>query len=46
MERAVRSAQNLAIRANTGIVVAIDGKTVEFTAADLIKMRENETPHH
>jgi hypothetical protein len=46
MERAARSAKDLAIRTNTGIVVAIDGKTVEFTAADLIKMRENETPHH
>ena len=43
MERAARSAQDLAIRTNTGIVVAVDGKLVEFTAADLIKMREQET---
>ena len=43
MERAARSAQDLAIRTNTGIVVAIDGKLVELTAADLIKMREQET---
>ena len=43
MERAARSAQDLAIRTNTGIVVAIDGKLVELTAADLIKMREKET---
>ena len=46
MERAARSAKDLAIRTNTGIVVAVDGKTVEFTAADLIKMREKETPHY
>ena len=44
MERAARSAQDLAIRTNTGIVVAVDGKLVELTAADLIKMREKETP--
>ena len=42
MERAARSAQDLAIRTNTGIVVAVDGKLVELTAADLIKMREQE----
>ena len=46
MERAARSAKDLAIRTNTGIVVAVDGKTVEFTAADLIEMREKETPHY
>jgi hypothetical protein len=43
MERAARSAQDLAIRTNTDIVVAIDGKLVELTAADLIKLREQET---
>ena len=43
MERAARSAQDLAIRTNTGIVVAVDGKLVELTAADLIKMREKDT---
>jgi hypothetical protein len=42
MERAARAAQDLAIKTNTGIVVAVDGKIVELTAADLIKMRENE----
>ena len=42
MERAARSAQDLAIKTNTSIVVAIDGKTVELTAADLIKMRDQE----
>jgi len=42
MERAARAAQDLAIKTNTGIVVAIDGRTVELTAADLIKMREQE----
>lgn len=43
MERAARSAQDLAIRTNTGIVVAVDEKLVELTAADLVKMREKET---
>ena len=42
MERAARAAQDLAIKTNTGIVVAVDGKTVELTAADLIKMRDLE----
>ena len=42
MERAARSAQDLAIKTNTGIVVAIDGKNVELTAADLIKLRDQE----
>jgi len=43
MERAARSAQDLAIRTNTGIVVAVDEKLVELTAADLIVLREQET---
>ena len=42
MERAARSAQDLAIKTNTGIVVAVDGKNVELTAADLIKLRDQE----
>ncbi len=42
MERAARAAQDLAIKTNTGIIVAVDGLTVELTAADLIKMREQE----
>ena len=48
MERAARAAQDLAIKTNTGIVVAVDGKNVELTAADLIKMRDLEAqlPHH
>ena len=48
MERAARSAQDLAIKTNTGIVVAVDGKNVELTAADLIKLREQEAQqsHH
>ena len=40
MERAARSAKDLAIKTNTGIVVAVDGKNVELTAADLIKLRD------
>ncbi len=46
MERAARSAQDLAIKTNTGIVVVVDGKNVELTAADLIKLRDKEAPHH
>lgn len=48
MERAARSAKDLAIKTNTGIVVAVDGKNVELTAADLIKMRDQEanSSHH
>ena len=42
MERAARSAKDLAIKTNTGIVVAVDGKNLELTAADLIKMRGQE----
>ncbi|WP_353485437.1 hypothetical protein [Haliscomenobacter sp.] len=48
MERAARAAQDLAIKTNTGIVVAVDGKNVELTAADLIKLRDQEAQqsHH
>ena len=42
IQRAARSAQDLAIKTNTGIVVAVDGKNVELTAADLIKLRHTE----
>ena len=42
MERAALAAKDLAIKTNTGIVVAIDGKNVELAAADLIKMRDQE----
>ncbi len=42
IHRAARSAQDLAIKTNTSILVSIDGKDVELTAADLIKMRETE----
>jgi hypothetical protein len=45
IQRAARAAQDLAIRTNTSIVVSMDGKDVELTAADLIKMRENEALH-
>jgi hypothetical protein len=43
MERATRAAQDLAIQTNTGIVVTVDEKNVELTAADLIKLRDQET---
>lgn len=42
MEQAARAAQDLAIKTNTSIVVAVDGKNVELTAADLIKLRDQE----
>ena len=45
MLRATRSAEDLAIKTNTSILVSIDGKDVVLTAADLIKMREKEAPH-
>jgi hypothetical protein len=40
-ERAALAAQDFALQPNTGIVVSIDGKTVELSA-QLIKMREEE----
>ena len=45
IERAAKSAQELAIKTNTGIVIAVDGKNVELTAADLIKLRKQEFSH-
>ena len=38
MLRAARSAEDIAIKTNTSILVSMDGKDVELTAADLIKM--------
>ena len=46
MERAARAAQDLAIKTNTSIVVAVDGKNVELTAADLITLRDQEAKQH
>ena len=43
MQRAALSAQDLAIRTNTSIVVCVDGKEVRLTAQDLIKMRQRPT---
>jgi hypothetical protein len=40
IHRAAKSAEDLAIRTNTAIIVAVDGKPVRITAAELIKMRE------
>ena len=45
IERAARAAQDLAIKTNTGIVVAVDGKNIELTAADLIKLRDAQEHH-
>jgi hypothetical protein len=48
IQRAARSAQDLAIKTNTSIVVSLDGHDVELSAADLIKMRDQEAKqsHH
>jgi len=48
MLRAAKSAEDLAIKTNTSILVSLDGKDVELTAADLIKMRDQEAQqsHH
>ena len=43
MERAARSAEDVAIKTNTSILVSLDGKDVELTAADLINLRAQET---
>ena len=45
MLRAARSAEDLAIKTNTSIIVSLDGRDVELTAADLIKMRDQEAKH-
>ncbi len=45
IHRAARSAQDLAIKTNTSIVVSLDGRDVELTAADLIKMRDQQEHH-
>ena len=37
-----RAAEDLAIKTNTSIIVSLDGKDVQLTANDLIKMREQE----
>ena len=42
MLRAARSAEDLAIKTNTSIVVSLDGQDVELSVADLIKMRDQE----
>jgi len=42
MQRAVRSAQDLAIKTNTSILVVVDGKNVQIQSAELIKTRESE----
>ena len=46
MLRAARSAEEIAIKTNTSIIVSLDGKDVELTAADLIKLRDQEAKQH
>ena len=41
--RAARSAEDLAIKTNTSIIVSLDGRDVELTAAELIKIHEKES---
>lgn len=41
MLRAARSAEDIAIKTNTCILVSVDGKDVRLTAEDLIKMRNS-----
>lgn len=43
IQRSAQSARDIAIRTNTAIIVAVDGKPVRITAAELIKMRELES---
>ena len=43
MLRAARSAEDLAIKTNTSIIVSLDGRDVELTAAELIKIHEKES---
>ena len=43
MLRAAKSAEDLAIKTNTSILVSLDGRDVELTATDLIKLRDQET---
>lgn len=44
MLRAARSAEDLAIKTNTSILVSIDGKDMRLTAQDLINMRNSVKP--
>ena len=43
IQRSAKSAEDLAIKTNTAIIVAVDGKPVRITATELIKMRELES---
>ena len=43
IQRSAKSAEDIAIKTNTAIIVAVDGKPVRITAAELIKMRELES---
>jgi len=43
MLRAARYAEDLAIKTNTSVLVSLDGKDVELKAADLIKLRKQES---
>ena len=41
--RSAQRARDIAIKTNTAIIVAVDGKPVRITATELIKMRELES---
>jgi hypothetical protein len=42
IQRAARSAKELAIKTNTSIVVCMDGKNVCLSASELIELRKKE----
>jgi hypothetical protein len=42
IQRAVRSAEEFAIKTNTSIVVCMDGKNVCLSASELIKLRKKK----
>jgi transcription elongation factor len=41
--RAAKSAEDVAIKTNTGIIVSIDGKDVCLTTEDIKKLHEKES---
>ena len=43
IQGSAQSARDIAIKTNTAVIVAVDGKPVRIRAAQLIKMRELES---
>lgn len=42
IQRAAKAAEDMAIRTNTSIIVAVNGQARRITAAELIEMRATE----